>query len=268
MSKIAGKFFQIFVYILIILLIVFIIGIARDCSRNENFHSEGNSGGDTLDVAILYGPESLYLYSDTLSGLNKELIRNFSKDMNIPVKIWPISNISQGMEKIENGSFDILASLPLDHKIKERFLTSESLFFDRLVLIQLKDSVSGSKIINSSLDLEGKKISIASGSPAIQRLKNLSEEIGGNIEIQEEEGLSDELLCLKVAAGAIPFAVVNERVAKNIINNYPYLSFDNPVSFTQFQVYIFNPQDSIIYHQFQDWFESFKNTEIYKSLIL
>ena len=267
MVKIAGKFIHLTAYVLIAVIIGFLIGIIKNCSHIEGFIGDGFSKGDTIDIAILYAPGSYFQSLDSICGINHEIIKSFSTETKIPVKILPISDTANAMKMLEAGKYDILASMPLDNNIKKRFLTSESIFLDRLVLIQNKDTTTGEIAIKSSPELNGKKIYIAAGSTAAQRLLNLSNEIGGSIQIMEEENLSDELLTLKVATGDIPLAVVNERIAKKIASNYPNLSYENPVSFTQFQVWLFNQQDSTLYDKFYKWFDSFKERYDYHSII-
>lgn len=267
MSHPRTKYLQIIAYVMIIAILIFIIGIARNCGRLPVSPKEGYSGGDTLDIALLYGPGGFYTYNDTLAGINIDIVSEFAKSANITVKTWAISNAAEGMTKLEAGAFDILASLPLDNYIKNRFPITESVFLDRLVLVQLKDSVTGETPVKSSLDLNGKSVHVASASSALQRITNLADEIGGKIEIIEEPELSEELLTLKVANGSIPFAVVNEKVAKKIVETYPLLNYDNSVSFTQFQVWLFNSKDSIISKKFNDWFEDFRTTDEYRNIL-
>lgn len=260
-------YLQITAYAMLTAIAVFVMVIAQNCNRLPASTQEGFSGGDTLDIAMLYGPGSFYLDEDSLTGINIEIARIFSDSTQVPVKIWPITEPADGMNRLESGAFDILASIPLDNYIKERFKVSESIFLDRLVLLQLKDSITGENKINSSRDLNGKEIHVASGSSALLRLRNLSDEIGGDITIIEEPELSDELLAVKVGAGDLPFAVVNEKIAKAISEKYPLLSYDSSVSFTQFQVWAFNPADSAAYLKFNNWFENFRNTDSYREII-
>ena len=131
----------------------------------------------------------------------------------------------------------------------------------------MSDTINGYQRIKNSLDLSGRKVHVAAGSQASQRLENLAEEIGTGIEIIEEKELSDELLCMKVATGEVDFAVVNEKVARNVAEKYPGLSYDTPVSFTQFQVWLFNEKDSLLLKDFDNWLEDFKTTEDYQELI-
>lgn len=267
MSRTSSKYLQFTAYVLLTAIFIIGIGVARDCSRLPKTPVEGYSSGDTLDIAILYGPGSYYVYGDTLSGINITLAELFQKDTGRPVKVWPVTDAAEALTKLDEGAFDVLASLPLDNYIRNRFPVSESIFLDRLVLIELADSVSGDKIVSSSLDLIDKEIHVASGSSAINRLSNLSEEIGGKIKIIEEPDLSDELLCIKVASGDIPLAVVNERIAKNISGKYPLLKYDSSVSFTQFQVWVFNPEDSLARKDFNIWYDSFNDTPKYREII-
>ena len=260
-------YLQITAYAMIAAIFVFFIGITRNCGRLPSAPIEGFSENDTIDIAIIYGPGSYYIYSDSLAGINHEIATHFSEETDIPIKLWAIANPANGMSKLETGAFDILASLPLDNYIRNRFPVSESIFLDRLVLVQLSDTVTGDKDINSSLDLNGKTVYVSAGSSALQRMKNLSNEIGGNIEVVEQPDFSDELLTVKVATGSIPYAIVNEKVAQKIAESYPELNYDSSVSFTQFQVWVFNPSDSILSKKFNTWFEDFRDTDTYRSII-
>lgn len=262
-----SKYLQIAAYIMLSLIFVIVISIARNCSRVQFTPLEGNSGGDTIDLAILYGPGSYYLYDDTLSGINHALALKFSNETSTPIKIWPVNEPGNALEKLKSGIFDCVASLPLDNSLKKNYSVSESVFLDRLVLVQLTDSVTGKKIVESTLDLNEKTVSVAAGSTGVQRLRNLSDEIGGKIEILENPDLSDELICLQVASGKIPLAVVNERIARKIALTYPTLNYDNSVSFTQFQVWVFNPTDTLLLSNFNNWFVGFQSTQEYREIL-
>lgn len=261
-----SKYLQITAYVMLGFIFVFVISIARDCSNFPNIAKEGKSGGDTLDIALIYGPTSYYTYADTMGGINMDIALRFNEDTGNPIKLWPVTDPLSGLEKLKNGTYDIIASLPLDNVLKNNFQVSESVFLDRLVLVQLSDSIN-KKSVSSSLDLNGKKVYVTAGSSAVTRLKNLSDEIGGKIEIEELPDMSDELLCLKVATGTIPLAVVNEKVAQSLGETYSNLNYDNSVSFTQFQVWVFNPSDSLVLQKFDRWFNKFKESESYHNIL-
>ncbi|MDE6577181.1 MAG: transporter substrate-binding domain-containing protein [Muribaculaceae bacterium] len=160
----------------------------------------------------------------------------------------------------------MLASNPADNSVKKRFLTTESVFLDRLVLVQLADS-AGNTPVKSALDLAGDSVYIQKDSPAASRLDNLSSEIGEDIIVVPDQKLSEEYLCMKVASGDIRLAVVNEKIAEKMKLKYPRLSYDNPVSFTQFQVWILPKGDTLLLHDVNFWLKDFIKSQQYRSII-
>ena len=242
--------------------------LTRRCNSGDILPPKaiGDSRGDTIDVAIVYGPRSYYLYGDTLGGTNLDLLNTFSTQTGTPLKMWPIVSLKSAMENLETGKFDMIASLPSDNSVKHRFAVTKSLFLDRLVLIQRSDS-GGDVAIKSALDLAGDTVHIQSDSPAAARLANLSNEIGTPIEVEQEKDLSEEYLCMKVAAGDFKYAVVNERIAEAMGKRYPLLSHENPVSFTQFQVWLINKNDTALLHRVNSWLEDFLVSPQYQEII-
>ena len=56
---------------------VLLMIMAKTCSAPAVYDSRHRpSGGDTVDVAIEYGPLSLYRYNDTLGGFAYDFIRH------------------------------------------------------------------------------------------------------------------------------------------------------------------------------------------------
>lgn len=267
-NRIKPKYAQTVMYVLLLVAVVVAMTMARRCSGGDRLAplSQGNSPGDTIDIAILYGPLSYYIYADTLGGINIDMLRRFEKDTNTPVKLWPIVKLHDAFADLNNGTYDMIASLPADNSVKKNFMTTGSVFLDRLVLVQRADS-SGNVRVKSALDLDGDTIRIQRDSPAGSRIGNLSNEIGGNIEVIAEDNLSEEYLCMKVASGDIPLAVVNEKTAKAMKDRYPRLSYDNPVSFTQFQVWVLARGDSALLKKVDGWLSEFENTEAYKDIV-
>ena len=260
------KYKQTLFYFVLLCIIIMAMVMTRSCSQtNIPQLRTGYSQGDTLDVGIIYGPLSYYVYGDTLGGLNLDLLNQFEKDTETPLMIWPIVNLSKAFGNLENKKFDIVASVPFDSWIKDNFAFTESLYFDRLVLVQL--SKEGKKNINSILELDGDTVFIPKNSPAINRINNLSNEIGGKISVFELEDLSEEYACIEVAAGNLKNAIVNEKIAKMMKEFYPDLNYESPISFTQFQVWIMQKNDTLLRNKINDWFNSYKSTTSYRQLL-
>lgn len=268
MKPLKAKYGQLSLYVVLLVAVASIMAGAKRCNQSTPLPliTHGDSKGDTIDVAIVYGPLSYYLYDDTLGGLNYELLLKMGEDLDTPVKLWPVVSLHEALQRLENGTYDMLASLPLDNSVKQRFLTSKSVFLDRLVLVQLADS-SGNVKVTSALDLGNDSIHIQKGSPAAARLDNLSDETGTRIPVKQEDALSEEYLCMKVATGDFKLAVVNEKTASTMKKTYPRLAYDNPVSFTQFQIWALPRGDTARLAAVDRWLDSIQQTPYYKNLV-
>lgn len=228
--------------------------------------ADGNSSGDTLDIAISYTPMNYYLYADTLGGFNYDLLNLYSQQTGTPVKFWPIISLDDALRGLDAKNFDLIVSLPIDNKLKSKYLYTHDLFTDRQVLIQRKLK-NGKLAVNSSLDLARDTLHIEKDSPARFRIRNLSHEIGDTIHIIEHADLSSEYLLLKVAAGDLKYAVVNERIAKPLLEIHPEVSIETPISFTQFQAWLLNRNDTLLLKRLNLWIDSIKTTDQYESLL-
>jgi len=90
------------------------------------------------------------------------------------------------------------------------------------------------KLIRNPLKLEGKTIVVRSASSFIQRLKNLSDEIGGgiNIKIAAPDLTVDDLIRM-VANGKIDYTVADQNVAHLNEAFYPNIDANTELSFSQ-----------------------------------
>ena len=200
------------------------------------------AGPDTIRAALVYGPASYRVLTasdggDSIVGVNYHLLKDLGDSLGVVLEIHPVIERDAALAKVASGYFDILASLPADNHLREKFLTSTEVSLDRLVLLQRKAG-DGSLRARSALALADDTVHVEKGSAAVRRLLNLQKEIGDSIHIAEEEGLSEEYLAMKVASGVWRYAVVNEKTAAEMRSHYPDLDYSTPVSFTQFQVWI------------------------------
>lgn len=228
--------------VLLVLVIISMLWIKFKIPGNQAHGNEGSLGADTIHAAIVYGPNSYRVLiaedgNDSIVGINYYLLKDLEEKLGVKVDLSPVIDREDALAKVQDGTFDILASLPADNYIKQNFLTSKEVFLDRMVLIQRKND-NGPLSVASALDLEGDTVHIEKGSAATRRLENLQKEIGGSIFISEEPGMSEEYIAMKVGAGTWKYAVVNEKIAEEMKSQYPALDYSTPISFTQFQVWV------------------------------
>lgn len=221
---------------------------------------------DTIRVAIVHSPMSYYIYDDTIGGLNYDMLRRMSADMGRPVRFIPVVSLPQSLKALSSGACDMLASLPVTSSMRDKYLFSESVFLDRQVLVQRRGS-DGKAVVTSVLDLAGDTVHIEKDSPATERLQNLSDEIGEKVTIISHADLSDEYLFLKVLAGELRYAVINENTARRMAAKHPEVSADTPVGFTQFQSWLTRRTETGLHEAIDTWLVEFKKSDDYKALL-
>ncbi|MBD5231694.1 MAG: transporter substrate-binding domain-containing protein [Bacteroidales bacterium] len=247
--------------VLLIASVALFIGLRSCGDRQQRFAvtPSGPSAGDTLDVALIYGPASYYMYADTLGGYNYDLLRLISKGEGVPMKFWPVGSLQEGLEKLKSGRYDMLASLPVDADYTKTYLYSDPIYLDRQVLVQRRRS-DGTLRAGSALDLARDTVHIEQDSPIAARLANLSREIGDTIYVERHSDLSSELLTLKVNSGEIRYAVVNEQIARPLLAKFPELDISSPISFTQFQGIVLAPGDTTMQRRLNGWLKKYLPT--------
>lgn len=253
--------------ILLIALAILAVGIVVTV---RHMHAAGSGSGyeyqrgraDTVNVAIAYSPMSLYRYADTLGGFNYEMLRDMGVMYGDKFKFYPVASVSESLDKLSHGVYDILvADIPVTASLKERFRISVPVYTDRMVL------VSRDTTITSPLGLAGKSVWVVAGAPSVERLENLSREIGDSIHIHDTHEYTAEQLVMLVDAGDIPRAVVNQEVAHKMQEEFPDVHISTHISFSQFQSWIMNRESKRLADTIDAQIERFKLTPEYQALM-
>ena len=221
-----------------------------------------------LRAVTEYNSISYFLQGDTIDGLHYELLQAFAKDKGLKVEITPEMSIDKRTQGINDGTYDILANhVLISSNRKDSFLLTEPILLSRQVLVQRKpQSENDSTHINSLLDLANKTIHVVEGSPFILRIENLSDEIGDTIYVNEVKKYGQEQLLAMVANGDIDYAVCDESIALNSINNMPELDIKTVISFTQFYAWGVNQANVNLLDTLNAWLENYKQTPAFQKL--
>lgn len=222
--------------------VLVLMWLAAKCTNTErSAFGDGRphkSGGDTLDVVIEISPLLYSLAHDTVSGLDYNLMTALAHGWH-PVKFHPMVDLEYGLRGLREGTFDILiSSLPSTSGLKDSLLLTNRVYLDHEVLVQRRDDPGFAHAADA---LGGDTVWIAEGSPFAERLGNLADEIGDTIIVQSRPGWSAEYLVMLVATGQLRRAVVNQSVARRMLEAYPNLDASTSVSFTQFQTWALAP---------------------------
>lgn len=207
-----------------------------------------------LRVAIEYNDMSYAISGDSVSGLDYELIKEFARDQNLKLQVLPLMSFSERVKQIDHGKCDVIASPIVKTKgLKDSLLLTDPIVLSRQVLIQRTTVQETYKPVTTSLDLAKKTIFIIKDSPAVLRIRNLEEEIGDTIYVEELEKYGQEQLISLVANGDIDYAVCDENIAKNVIDSFPNVETKAIVGFTQLYSWGVSKQSPILLETLNKW---------------
>jgi membrane-bound lytic murein transglycosylase F len=239
-------------------LAVLLLILPSGCADDEHQHSfeaeqaHASSGPVSIDLdqlkkqgritAILNNSSTGYfIYRGQPMGYEYELLTRLAESLDLALDIEITNSIEEAFQMLNRGEGDILAfNLTVTAPRKERVAFTEHHNEVKQVLVQrlpnrwrqIKRHRLDKILIRNPLDLEGKRVHVQKNSAYAARLANLAEEIGGEIDIVEED-IDQETLIKMVANGEIDYTVADENVA--LVNATYHTSIDvrTPVSFPQ-----------------------------------
>lgn len=251
-------------YMLLLAGAVFAMIALRNCERFSQ--AENSTAKNDLVVAIEYAPLSLYSYDDTLGGFSYDFLRLVAKHAGIKLEFQPMVTLSSSLDKLKEGEYRMVcAEFPVTKEHKQEYSFTTPVYLDRQVLVQRK-LADGSVSVSSQLDLAQDTVWVVEGSSVRSRLSNLSHEIGDTIYVETEKEYGSEQLFLRVATGEIKYAVMNERVAKCLAEQYPEVDISTGISFSQFYSWIMRHDDIAFCDSINTWIEEVKQTDEYRDL--
>lgn len=246
------------------LLAVGIVVTVRGCSSpvGGNGYEYVRGSGDTINIAIDYSPMSLYRYGDTLGGFNYTMMKEMAEMYGDKIKFYPVASINEALADLDNGKYDIVVSdLPVTAVQKEKYRFTEPVYLDKQVLI------SRDTTLRTALDLAGKPVWVVAGSPAEERMENLSREIGDTILLHKDAEHNAEQLFMLTATGDVKAAVINEDIATKLAREHPEVQITTPVSFNQFESWVVNKDRKALADTLDARIKRFKETPQYSALV-
>lgn len=259
LQKLSQKKGSIALYIVLLVIALATMLMLRQCSTQRiGPRPDDIAGGDTINVAIEISPSGLDLTGDSLSGEYYNLLQRISKSSpdssKLIFKFHPYTRLEDALEWLNEGRCRIVVGdIPVTAELKEKYIFVDPVALDKQVLVQLRDSLATdtladghNRFVENQFDLAKREVHVAKGSPYVQRLLNLSHEIGDTIYVIEDQDYSSEQLTILTATGQIPLAVVSESTAKALASRYPMLDHTVNISFNQFQSFILQPSDTLL----------------------
>lgn len=226
-----------------------------------------------IRVVTNYNSTNYFVYKGRPMGYQFELLQEFANFMNLKLEVTVNNDLQANYNDLQNGIVDIIASsLAVTRETEELVTFTEPHSYSRQVLIQQAfppenyRNLSGAQLnplIRNQLELAGKSIYVQKGSAFVQRLRNLSNEIGDSIHIVEIPDYEVEQLIELVAEGEIPYTVADENLARVNLNFFPNIDVETAISFSQKHAWAVNKNAPELLNAVNNWMVGFKKTAQY-----
>lgn len=198
---------------------------------------------DTLKAITIYGPTSYFLYRGQAMGFEYEILEDIAKRLDIKLELVVCKNMDDLFTMLNNGDGDMIAyglTITSDRKEFVKFTIPYTTNYQ--VLIQRKPdnwkklSYKEKKdaLIKDVTGLGGKTISVRENSSYLERLTNLSKEIGDSIFIDTISGKYTTYdIIQKLSEGELEYTIADNNIASLNQTKYPNIDISVEVSLQQ-----------------------------------
>ena len=236
--------------------------------RAVNFDLEDVKRRGSLVAIVDNSSTGYFIYKGQPMGYDFDLLNLFAKHLGVRLEIELTPSIDAAFNMLNQGKGDIVAySLTITKERKKLASFTNSHYTTRQVLVQRKPQgwrkLTRDKLeralIRNQVDLIGKEVHVRKSSSYIDRLHNLSDEIGGDIMVLERaDSMETERLIKKVASGEIDYTIADESVALVNAAYYPNIDVRTPVSFPQQIGWAVRKNADQLLKELNDWLKATK----------
>lgn len=265
-------------YTIFTLLMLFILACQQEKIADDNVIREEvkvaeKEYDNTRIVAVTdFNSTNYFIYRGHLMGFQYELLQEFADHTGKKLDVIVENDFDKRFRKIVKGEADLIASNLTITKERKKLVDFSIPYGEtRQVLVQRKpsgwttmnDSEIENRMIRNQLDLKGKVIFVKEKSVYASRLKNLSNEVGDTIFIEEVDKETEELIRM-VAEGKIDYTISDEAIANLNQAYFDNLDVTTPVSFPQNIAWAVRKGETELLDEVNTWLENFKKTKRYK----
>jgi membrane-bound lytic murein transglycosylase F len=236
--------------------LVFFGAAALGCKSEPNKDDQGLNKPEPVQIDLAqikergkikaittYSSTSYFIYKGRPMGFEYELLVDLAKHLDLDLEIVLAEDLDDLTGMLNSGEGDLIAfGLTITQPRKEQVDFTKHYTTTRQVLVQrmpvnwhrLKYHHIESMLIRNQIELIGKPVYVRKNTSYYERLINLSNEIGGDIDIIPVPGNTEtEELIRKVSDGEIDYTIADQHIAQINQTYYRNLDVKTPVSFPQ-----------------------------------
>lgn len=242
---------------LLIGIVFSILYLFRQSNPQRDYKEIKSSG--ILNIATEYNSVDYYISGDTISGIQYHLAKYIEQCSGLRIKIFLENNLETSIHKLNTNKYDIIArTIPITNEMKKELAFTIPISKNKQVLVQRKrNNTDTTQYIANQIDLNRKTIHVPENSPALLRIKNLSEEIASPIQIEENQHYTGEQLMYMVAYKEIDYAVVDEKTASANLALFPNLDIKTDIGFTQLNAWALRKSSPILLDSLDKWIQQY-----------
>jgi len=226
-----------------------------------------------LKAITIYSGTSYFLYKGKPMGFEYELLTRLAKAMDLKLEIIIAKNMNELFKMLNRGDGDIVAhGMTVTEPRKEFVNFSNYHFLTHQVLVQRKPDnwrrmklhQIKKKLVSNPIELIDDTIAVRTGTSYFHRLKNLSEEIGGKINIDTLHGsiATDEIIKM-VVDKKIKYTVADNNIALINSSYYPELDINTSISFSQRIAWAVRKNSPNLLNTVNNWIDGIKKESDY-----
>jgi membrane-bound lytic murein transglycosylase F len=229
-----------------------------------------------LTALTSYSSTSYFIYKGQVMGYEYELLQQLADYLGLELKVKVVVDMDRIIPMLLKGQGDIIAhGLAVTSQRRQDVVFTDYHTRTHQVLVQRKPHSWRSMklheieraLIRDPLDLIGQKVHVRKNTSYYKRLLNLSQEIGGDIDIVPISGdIGTEEIIRMVADGDIDYTIADQHIAVINAASLPILDVETAVSFNQRLAWAVRPNSPKLLQQVNSWLAEIKETPDYYAL--
>jgi membrane-bound lytic murein transglycosylase F len=258
-------------YIFAIVLLILLFNLLQSCSSKDEEEVKTENLRENKLVAITgYNAYSYFIYKGQPMGFEYELVKKLAEHFNVSLEVKVISSIEKMFEMLNSGEGDLIAfNLTITKERLEKVDFTKPINTVKQVLVQrkpkdwrkMKIHEIEKRLIRDPAELIGKTVFVRSSSAYVQRLINLSNEIGGDINVVEAEPeLTIEDLIARVDSGEIDYTISDDNIAHLNTVYYRNIDVETDISLSQRIAWALEKNSDDFEADVNRWLDSMKAT--------
>ena len=252
--------------------------VAKNIEEDSNTVYELRSLEDIISSGKLraittYSGTTYFLYRGRTMGFDYELLQRFAEYLGVELEVVIAKDENNLIRMLNSGQGDIIAyGYTITEERKKKIKFSKELYLSHQVLVQRKPGNwrkmklhnIKKELITSPVQLIGDTVSVKRNSSYAQRLKNISNEIGGKIFIDTIPGqMTTDEIFKQIANGKIKYSIVDQNIASIYASDYPVLEISTKMSFSQRIAWGLRKDSEQLQDTLNQWLDKTKKTVDY-----